>query len=689
MIRFLLVVLSLLTICFSVSADSGGPDIFGYTWIDSNEPGGPSFAWIDITAVGDSITGLSDDVCVGPYLLGFPLTYYWYEVNELYIGSNGYVTFGSPQGISQPFPVSIPLNGQPNDFIGIYMADWFPGNGGQGSVYFWTNHLDSCVVSFLDIPAYITAGSHTFQLILTNSDSSITFQYAEQQGLVMNNDLLIGIESQTGQAGLEHSHDQYIAFDNSAVKYTYPDEITYQVRDLAASAVANNISGGFFNLPGSYFHPWALVKNVGIQTESGYSLNFNIIRQNGFQVYDETMYPLFSINPGEDYENYFLPMWVPDDPGQYFVSCIVTHEEDMNVHNDTIRTECHVMELPGTMLYDDGSAELAWRWEGGFGGLAQRFVPPEYYAKVDSVSLYIAEDGGTTPFTLELLDDDGIGGSPGSVLFVAEQNASTAGFYSFDLSTQNIIVEDGAFYVAWHMGGEGTAGIGLDRSADQLTARQSWEYTGVWNPFRQRCIDEVMIRCSISLIAPPNRPPQIIDYSPAYLDTVINNAGNYTFWASAIDPDGDNLSWEWIFEGQVIGSDSIVSVPISANGFYQLFCWVSDSQLEDSISWNIEGLLPVIDDGEEGRPYAFNLHPVYPNPFNPETVICFDLPRMSNVRLSVYDLFGREITILADGRYPPGQHSVVLHASQLSSGLYFIKLDAGSAVFVQKAIILK
>ncbi|MFM7031235.1 MAG: hypothetical protein ACKOX4_01810, partial [Bacteroidota bacterium] len=59
-------------------AGQGGPDAYGYTWKDSNEPGGPTFNWINITTTGTQVTGLGDDNFVGPFGFIDGFQYYWY-----------------------------------------------------------------------------------------------------------------------------------------------------------------------------------------------------------------------------------------------------------------------------------------------------------------------------------------------------------------------------------------------------------------------------------------------------------------------------------------------------------------------------------------------------------------------------------------------------------------------------------
>ena len=53
------------------TAGSGGPDDYGYLWIDSDEPDGPSYNWIDISSIGTPIEGFGDDTNLGPYPISF------------------------------------------------------------------------------------------------------------------------------------------------------------------------------------------------------------------------------------------------------------------------------------------------------------------------------------------------------------------------------------------------------------------------------------------------------------------------------------------------------------------------------------------------------------------------------------------------------------------------------------------
>jgi hypothetical protein len=89
-------------------------------------------------------------------------------------------------------------------------------------------------------------------------------------------------------------------------------------------------------------------------------------------------------------------------------------------------------------------------------------------------------------------------------------------------------------------------------------------------------------------------------------------------------------------------------------------------------------------------PESFKLEQNYPNPFNPSTKIKFDIPVPSNIRLSVYDITGREVQTLFNGELTPGTYEYGFNGSGLSSGVYFYKLFAdGVSVGVNKMLLIK
>ncbi len=91
----------------------------------------------------------------------------------------------------------------------------------------------------------------------------------------------------------------------------------------------------------------------------------------------------------------------------------------------------------------------------------------------------------------------------------------------------------------------------------------------------------------------------------------------------------------------------------------------------------------------ENVPEAFKLFQNYPNPFNPSTAISYQLSTVSKVTLMVYDVLGREVETLVDGKQSPGAHVVSFDGTRFASGVYFYVLRAGANVKVRKMLLLK
>ncbi|MGB9697691.1 MAG: T9SS type A sorting domain-containing protein, partial [Ignavibacteria bacterium] len=88
-------------------------------------------------------------------------------------------------------------------------------------------------------------------------------------------------------------------------------------------------------------------------------------------------------------------------------------------------------------------------------------------------------------------------------------------------------------------------------------------------------------------------------------------------------------------------------------------------------------------------PSSFALRQNYPNPFNPITNIEFDIPKSSSVRLTVYDIRGREVSVLLNEKLNAGSYRVMFDGSNLSSGIYFYQLTAGEYTKTNKMLLIK
>jgi hypothetical protein len=89
------------------------------------------------------------------------------------------------------------------------------------------------------------------------------------------------------------------------------------------------------------------------------------------------------------------------------------------------------------------------------------------------------------------------------------------------------------------------------------------------------------------------------------------------------------------------------------------------------------------------NPRSLKLFQNYPNPFNPTTEIRYQVSGVSYVKLAVYDLLGREMSVLVNAKMEPGLHEVMFDAAGLASGLYTYRLTAGSYVASRKMLLIR
>lgn len=88
-------------------------------------------------------------------------------------------------------------------------------------------------------------------------------------------------------------------------------------------------------------------------------------------------------------------------------------------------------------------------------------------------------------------------------------------------------------------------------------------------------------------------------------------------------------------------------------------------------------------------PENYNLSQNYPNPFNPSTTIKFDLPKTGIVKVSIYDILGKEVAVLVNENVNVGTFKVDWDASNYPSGIYFYKLESGTFSQIKKMILVK
>jgi PKD repeat protein len=197
---------------------AGGPDVFGYMWRDSDEPGGPAFNWVEISGIGTELPVSGDDSRVVDLPFGFP--FYGDIKTSIRICSDGYLTFGTKGNAYTN--VAIPNPAEPNDMMAVYWDDLNPPQApADGGVFYYYDAVNNrFIVEWSKLPRYYSNGQYTFQAILY-PDGGIVYQYLDMQfaSATYAKDGTIGIENATGTDGLQvlHNTDGYM-HNNLAIK---------------------------------------------------------------------------------------------------------------------------------------------------------------------------------------------------------------------------------------------------------------------------------------------------------------------------------------------------------------------------------------------------------------------------------------------------------------------------------------
>jgi hypothetical protein len=113
-----------------------------------------------------------------------------------------------------------------------------------------------------------------------------------------------------------------------------------------------------------------------------------------------------------------------------------------------------------------------------------------------------------------------------------------------------------------------------------------------------------------------------------------------------------------------------------------------DMDVEGDVMWNDMGI-SVINLTDVFLPTEVSLSNAYPNPFNPVTMLTYDIPSDMNVSMGIYDVRGRLVEELINDMREQGRYEITWNADQHSSGVYMIKMTAGTAVKVQKIMLVK
>ena len=223
--------------------------------------------------------------------------------------------------------------------------------------------------------------------------------------------------------------------------------------------------------------------------------------------------------------------------------------------------------------------------------------------------------------------------------------------------------------------------------------------------------DSIIDRFSLDLNSPVSVTniidslPVIIPHSGGLLDftvRVMNSSGSqqeFDLWTMLTLPDGSPF-------GPLSNIPDII-IPADTTFFFDFSETIGDTMPQgDYLHHSYAGIysdslysedtfefekLPSAQIEQEDRTVVigFYLYPANPNPFNASTAISYQLLAVSHVNLTIYDITGREVAKLVDGMKPAVSHQVVFDAKDLTSGVYFARLEAGEFRQTRKMLLVK
>lgn len=350
---------------------------------------------------------------------------------------------------------------------------------------------------------------------------------------------------------------------------------------------------------------------------------------------------------------------------------------------------------------DDGN--VVWKKAGQYGNLLINYNGEHLYAaKSDSAKIDVLyRQNGTKAWSLTLTDPAVSIASMSykyfldkEYLVVAPATRQNASFYCVDITEQSIIwSSDNIGYVgnkAAPVIYEDKVFVGVEKT-ETAVPQEIVAFSLITG--------DILWRNQARSEGATNTPFVLALDSKVYYQSSVNNLNA----GVAADMTGGNILWNTEPQFQnpwplVWGSPLIYN-----NKFYiakdgeGIFCFDAGTVNGD---WTMHGgnihatnsyfsqFVNVEEDDIE-MPLCFALNQNYPNPFNPATSIEYQVSTHQNVTLKVYDILGSEIKTLVSKIHSPGSYKVKFNASELPSGVYFYKLQAGDFIDVKKMILLK
>lgn len=479
-------------------------------------------------------------------------------------------------------------------------------------------------------------------------------------------------------------------------------EVTTTFVDLGVNSCFNDVQQ-FFLSPGVPVRYRAEVKNFGNEDALTFRVVWKVLNAGGMEVFADSA-DFGTLAAGATATVDCPSLWTTGAAGYYKAQATVVYPGEQNPGNNTNYLEQGIGDF-GTFWYkyDDDQANTNISATPGF-GWGNGFIPQQYPVKVDSVQIGIA--GAIATSEVPIVN---FVGSTMTTLYTYT-GPMVAGMNTINLTGADINVFSGSIGVGYVYQNGGAIYKDSDPPLAASNARMpamSYEIAqGVWTA---ESSGDYMIRlfCSESSALPPY---PVIRIEPDTLDFGMVEVGvptDMSFWV--YNDGGANLNVTNIlipplFTGQlVLSTTSFVVASLGSQEVVATWTPAAEGTISGSLgimnnaTTPYPEFLPIRGTGfvlgiiprDELIPAEYSLQGNFPNPFNNSTRFTFSLPVGSRVTLKVYDVQGQEVAVLVNDWMNAGSYDAVFNASDLPSGVYVYRLNAGTFSAGGKMVLLK
>jgi subtilisin family serine protease len=570
----------------------GGPDLFGHVWLDSDQPGGPSFEWVDIRDIGTTVPfgSLTDDANLGPYPIGFSFPYFGSTFSQFRVCSNGWISFTSTSSafVNQPLPNAGP--GVPENLIAMLWDDLLL-NAGTGSNVSYYSDGDRLIVQYTNVRpiGVFSPTPHTFEVIL-HRNGEIVFQYLSVGSLLGG--ATVGIQNAGRNDGLTVSFNTPYLHPNLSVRLVRMAP-WLTVTPRTGRVVPGTCAPLSFDLDASELEPGDYSTNLHISSDDPAHRTLAVPVTFHVGVTEAAACNFDPNTLNRDSQGRKVVMWAELPPGL-----------------DPARVLLESVRFQDVLAPAQDSLEIG-DWNGnGIPDLKFRFERAEVEA--------LLTEGASVPVSLT-----------GEV----ENQTWFAAHDAIRVIRPHVVAPNGRELLVW-----GTTYV------------VRWKNPSGWHPHHAAIYASTDSDSSWSLVA----------------DGVAGESYSWTV-PSVFSPSA-RVRVYLFDEAGVMGYDS------------------SDEP------FGIVGSLTGVESSE--KPVRFAVRQNAPNPFNPVTVIGFDLPSREKVRLEVFQPSGRHVRTLVDRVMPAGRHEIKWdgrdeRGAALPSGVYLYRVRAGSHNEARRMLLLK